>query len=76
MILHMGLPITITIAGKWLNSLIFHDDNKCITGNGQTNINVGTDIVCQVIIINFMCKNFWKHQVILNMCIYGFGQLV
>ena len=27
-ILYMGLPITTTVAGQWLNSLIFHDDNK------------------------------------------------
>ena len=31
---HGSLPITTTIAGEWLNSLIFHDDNKCITANG------------------------------------------
>ena len=28
------LPITTTIAGKWLNSLIFHDDNKYVKANG------------------------------------------
>ena len=33
-ILCMGLSITTTIAGKWLNSLIFHDDVKCIIANG------------------------------------------
>ena len=26
-----------------LNSLIFHDNNKCITVNGQMTINVGTN---------------------------------
>ena len=26
----LGLPITTTIAGIWLNSLIFHNDNECI----------------------------------------------
>ena len=29
-ILHMGLPITTTLAGEWLNILIFY---KCITSN-------------------------------------------
>ena len=34
MILYMGLPITTTISGQWLiNSLIFHEDIKCITTN-------------------------------------------
>ena len=28
------LCIITTIAGEWLNSLIFHDDIKCITANG------------------------------------------
>ena len=28
-----GLPITIVIAGKWLNSVLFHSNNKCITAN-------------------------------------------
>ena len=28
-----GLPITTTIAGEWLNSLIFYDNIKCITTN-------------------------------------------
>ena len=30
-ILCMSLPTTTTVAGEWLNSLIFHDDIKCIT---------------------------------------------
>ena len=34
-ILCMGLPINTTIAGEWLNSLIFHDDIKNITANGS-----------------------------------------
>ena len=42
-ILHMSLPITTTIAGEWLNILIFHDDIKCIKANGQTMICVSTD---------------------------------
>ena len=34
-ILCTGLHITTTIAGEWLNSLIFHNNNKCITPNEQ-----------------------------------------
>ena len=29
------------IAGVYLNSLIFHDDNKCIIDNGRMIINIG-----------------------------------
>ena len=29
-----GLLITTTLSGQWLNSLIFHDDIKCITAYG------------------------------------------
>ena len=43
-ILCMGLLITITIVWQKVKQLIFHGDNKCITANGQTIINVGTDI--------------------------------
>ena len=32
-ILCMGLPITTISADEWLNSLICHDDIKCITTN-------------------------------------------
>ena len=39
-ILCTGLPITTTIAGKQLNSLIFHGNIKCIIANGQTIIYV------------------------------------
>ena len=39
----MGLPITTAIAGIYLNSLIFHNDNKCITDNGQMIINIGAN---------------------------------
>ena len=52
-ILCTGLPIPTTIPGKWLNSSIFNDDNKCITANGQTLINVGADNICQVTIIHY-----------------------
>ena len=33
-ILYIDLPITTTIAGKWLKSIIFQDDIKFITANG------------------------------------------
>ena len=42
-ILCTNLPITTTIAGQWLNILIFHDDIKCITANGQMIIYVDAD---------------------------------
>ena len=53
----MGIPIITTVAGEWLNILIFHDNNKCITANGQTILNVATDKICHVMIILFMQKN-------------------
>ena len=37
----MGLPITTSIAGQWLKSLIFHDGTKCITVNRHTITDVG-----------------------------------
>ena len=40
---HLCIPITTTTAGHLLNSLIFHDDIKCITANGQMMIYVGTN---------------------------------
>ena len=45
MILCTGIPITTTIVDEQLNSLIFYDDNKCITANRQNMIYVGTDYV-------------------------------
>ena len=60
MILCMGLPTTITVAGEWLNSSTFHGDIKCITANGQTIIYVGADYTCHVTIIHFTQKNFGK----------------
>ena len=41
----MGLPIPTTISGEWLNRLIFHNDIKCITANGQTILYVGCDYI-------------------------------
>ena len=40
MVLCTGLPITATLAGEQLNSLIFHGDINCITANGQMDIYV------------------------------------
>ena len=42
-ILCMSLIITTSITGKWLNSLLFHYNNKCITANGRTMINGSTN---------------------------------
>ena len=42
-ILCTGIPNVTITAGEWLYSLIFHDDNKCITANGQMIINFGSD---------------------------------
>ena len=39
----MNLPITTTLAGEWLNRLIFHDDIKSITANGYMIIYVGAN---------------------------------
>ena len=38
-----SLPITTTVAGESLNSLIFHDDNNGIATNKQTIIYVGAN---------------------------------
>ena len=32
-ILCTSVPFTVTIAGKWFNSLTFHDNNKYTTAN-------------------------------------------
>ena len=45
MILCTALPVTTTVAGEWLGCLIFHDDIKCITANGQLIIYVGADYI-------------------------------
>ena len=42
-ILCTGLPISTTAAAKLLNSLIFQDDTKCITGNGEMIIKLCAD---------------------------------
>ena len=53
----MCLSITTTIADEWLNSLIFHDDNKYITANEQTIICASsTNKICPVKIIYFAQK--------------------
>ena len=45
------------IAGKWLNSTIFHNNIKCITANGQTMIYVSANYICHMTIIYFVQKN-------------------
>ena len=52
-ILCTNLAITITIAGHWLNHLIFHGDIKCITASGKMIIYVGAEYICHVTIIHF-----------------------
>ena len=48
------LSLLTTIAGELLNSqLTFHDDNKCITANGLTNIQVDADYMCHMTITYF-----------------------
>ena len=61
-ILCMSLPITTTHAGKWLNSLKFHDD---IQANRQMIICVGIDYIRPVMIVYFT-------QAILSL-LYGYG---
>ena len=70
-----GLPITTTIAGDWLNNLIFHDDIKCDTDNGYTIIYVGAIIlyVCQMLIIHFAQKILGSTESFL-IYTYGFAQ--
>ena len=54
----MCLSITTTIAGEWLNSLIFYENSKCITANEQTIICAGsTNKICHMKIIYF-AQNF------------------
>ena len=43
----MGVPITTTFAGEWLNTIIFHGEMKCITANVYAIIYVGDDNICQ-----------------------------
>ena len=57
-ILCTDLPITATLVGQWLNSLIiFNGDIKCITTNGQMIIYV-TNYICHMMIIHFVQKNW------------------
>ena len=44
-IMFMNLPITTTLAGEWLNRLIFHGDIKCSTANGYMIIYVGANYI-------------------------------
>ena len=53
----LGIPITTTNAGQRFSSLLFRDDIKRITANGQAMIYIGVDyILCNVIIIHFVLK--------------------
>ena len=56
-ILCMSLPIIITFTGQSFNSLIFHDNIKCITANEQTIIYIGANNICHVTIIHSPQKN-------------------
>ena len=52
-ILYTGLPITISIVGKWLNNLIFCDDNVCIAANGHTIIYIDVNELCHMMDYSF-----------------------
>ena len=68
------LHITTTIVREWLNSFIYHDDNKCITANGYTIIYVGTDYsysICHVTIIHL---KFLGSAKLFKYAQYSFGQ--
>ena len=87
-----GLSITTTIAGDWLNSLIFHDDIKCDTDNGYTIIYVRAIILyeCQVLMIHFAQKNLGSaesfliytygfalhHMIGVTVCLYSFTVII
>ena len=66
----MNLPITTTLAGEWLNRLIFHDDIKSITANGYMIIYVGANYICHMMIIHFMQKIMGSTELFL---IYAYG---
>ena len=54
-----GSAIPTIIVDEMVNSFIFHNNNKCITGNGQMIINLGANSICQVEIIPF-AQNIYK----------------
>ena len=61
----MGLPnTTTTIADEWLNNLIFPDNNKCFTVNGQVVIYVGAWQLFN------SHEEFWKAPINSNIYIY------
>ena len=63
-ILSTGLPISTTVVGQWLNSLLFHDNITCIKANVQTVIYVHADLLShESFILRIL---FGKHYVILN----------
>ena len=60
---HLSLPLLLANDLTVSHSI---DNNKCITANGQTIINVGTHDICHVAIIHFMQKllaMLWSHNV-------------
>ena len=53
---YLCITSTTCIAGEWLNNLIFHNDSKRVTANGQIMINVSTSKICHVTITHFVQK--------------------
>ena len=52
--------------GEWLNSLIIHDNVKCITANGYTIIYIGAHYYISHDDHSFHVIIFGEHKVILN----------
>ena len=70
-ILSMSLPVTTTIGGQWLNSLISHGNNTHITANGQMIIHVSTKYtvgikikfmycICSTTVLHGTLKNYTR----------------
>ena len=70
----MGLLVTTTLAGEQSNSLIFHDNIKCITANGHMIIftYAGANY-CHVTIIHFV-QDFFRSTKPSLIYACGFGQ--
>ena len=71
---NLCMGLSITIASKSLNSLIFHDNNECITPNVQVITNVDADkyVTLQLFYLlkyslEMLCKSLFIYT-------YGFGQ--
>ena len=56
----MGIPIATIIAGEWLNSLLFHDDIKCITANGIDDYLCGGQLYMSHDNHSFRAKSSWE----------------